>query len=161
DIERVKVLIVDDHSAQLIALRAVLDLPEYQTVTASSGQEALSRVLRDRFAVILLDVAMPHLDGFATAALIRQSPRGNGTPIIFISGVMYDMEHVSQGYSAGAVDFLPKPVDPQVLRAKVAVFAELFRRQRAIERQGVALREAERRERELAETMYQVTFEEA
>src|SRR5215831_3309081 len=89
----IKILVVDDQAAQLLALRAVLERPDYELVTVSSGEEALLCLLRDEFAVIVLDVAMPGLDGFETATLVRQRMSASVIPIIFVSGVMCDMEH--------------------------------------------------------------------
>jgi PAS domain S-box-containing protein len=158
----VKVLLVDDRPEDLLAMKAILDRSGYEVVTASSGEEALMCLLRDTFVVILLDVAMPRLDGFETATLIRERASSQSIPIIFVSSAIHDVEQIFQAcFSAGAVDFLPKPIDPQALRRKVAVFAHLFRQSRELERRAVALREAERKEREFAEAMYQITFEEA
>lgn len=158
----VKVLLVDDRSEDLLAMKAILDQPGYEIVTARSGEEALVRLLRDTFVVILLDVAMPGLDGFETATLIRQRARSRSIPIIFVSSALHDVEQVFQAcFSAGVVDFLPKPIDPRALRGKVAVFAHLFRQARELDRRGDALREAERKERDFADAMYQITFEEA
>lgn len=161
DIERVRILAVDDRKEHLLAIKAVLDRPEYDVVTATSGREALGLALRSDFAVILLDVAMPDMDGFETAMLLRQRERARLIPIIFVSAEMYDMEHIFRGYGVGAVDFLPKPIDSHILRAKVGIFADLFRKTREIERKGLELREAERRRREIAEGLYDVTFEQA
>jgi PAS domain S-box-containing protein len=146
-IERSKILLVDDRPDNLLSMHAVLDLPEYELVCAASGEEALDRVLRDEFAVILLDVAMPKMDGFETAALIKERERSRQTPIIFVSASVNDLDHVFQGYSIGAVDYLSKPIDPHALRAKVAVFAQLHRQARRIERQAAQLDESHRRER--------------
>lgn len=148
--EKVRILLVDDRPEDLTSLRAILEGPDYQIVTAGSGQEALACLLRqDDFAVILLDVAMPGMDGFETAALIKQRARTRHIPIIFVTAEADDVERIFRGYAVGAVDYLPKPVDPHALRAKVAVFAELFRQARQIEQQAERLRESERKEQEL------------
>jgi PAS domain S-box-containing protein len=149
DERRVKILLVDDRPANLLSLRAILiDQPDYELVLASSGEEALDRVLRDDFAVILLDVAMPKMDGFETARLIKQRVRSAKIPIIFITASVYDMESIYRGYTVGAVDYLPKPVDPHAVRAKVGVFVELYRQAREIERQALLLQEIQAREQE-------------
>ncbi|HEX2568122.1 MAG TPA: ATP-binding protein [Polyangia bacterium] len=145
----VKILMVDDRPANLMSLRAILeDQPGYELILASSGEEALDRVLREDFAVILLDVAMPQMDGFETARLIKQRERSCKIPIIFITASVYDMENIYRGYTVGAVDYLPKPVDPHAVRAKVAVFVELHLQAREIERQARLLQEIQAREQE-------------
>jgi signal transduction histidine kinase len=151
---KVNILIVDDAADKLLALDTVLaDLGE-RVVTAASGREALRRLLADDFAVVLLDVNMPDLDGFETASLIRQRKRSEHTPIIFITADG-DETHVTRGYSLGAVDYIVAPLLPEVLRTKVSVFVELYRKQREIERQAdqrvvLALMQAERDEAERA-----------
>ncbi len=157
----VRILLVDDQPEQLISLRAVLERPDYDLVLAASGEEALAALLRDDVALVLLDVVMPGLDGFETAKLIRTRPRAWKTPIIFLSGTSYERENLLRGYAVGAVDFLPKPFEPDVVRSKVAVFAELHRQAREIERRGELLRLSKQRELELLESLYDVTFEEA
>ena len=105
-------------------------------VKATSGKEALRCLLKQDFAVILLDVNMPGMDGFETAAMIRQRPRSETTPIIFISAVNDTENHVSRGYSLGAVDYILTPVVPEILRAKIMVFVDLFRKTEQVKRQG-------------------------
>jgi serine phosphatase RsbU (regulator of sigma subunit) len=144
----VKILLVDDQPNNLLALEAVLDHPEYNLVKAHSGEEALLRLLRDDFALILMDVLMPGMDGFETAELIRERERTRYTPIIFVTAIGRSEAHVARGYSAGAVDYLFKPLIPEVLRSKVSVFVELFRKTEQVKRQGEQLRELERREHE-------------
>ena len=144
----VKILLVDDQPNNLLALEAVLDHPDYNLVKAHSGEEALRRLLRDDFALILMDVLMPGMDGFETAELIRQRERTRYTPIIFVTAIGQSEAHVARGYSAGAVDYLFKPLIPEVLRSKVAAFVELFRKTEEVKRQGEQLRELERREHE-------------
>jgi signal transduction histidine kinase len=139
---RVDILIVDDHDENLLALEAILTDPSYALVRANSGREALREVLGRDFALILLDVAMPDLDGYETAALIRQRERSRDTPIIFLTANYRTDTHVFRGYSVGAVDYLFKPFTPEVLRSKVAVFAELFTKREALKRQSEALQHA-------------------
>jgi serine phosphatase RsbU (regulator of sigma subunit) len=150
DAERVSVLLVDDQPNNLLALQGILDgLPEnMEVVKAQSGSEALRRLLDQDFAVILLDVLMPEMDGFETAALIRQRDRSRHTPIIFLTAIGNSETHISKGYSVGAVDYLFKPVVPDILRAKVATFVELFRKTEEVKRQARQLREIERRDHE-------------
>jgi len=125
----VKLLLVDDKPENLYSLCALLDKPGYQFVTAGSGTEALEHLLREDFAVIVLDIRMPDMDGFETARLIRERERSENTPIIFLTGHVGGEEGMFKGYELGAVDYLVKPFVPAILCAKVAVFAELFRAQ--------------------------------
>lgn len=143
DVEKVNILLVDDRWENLVSLKAVLDLPGYNLVKASSGREALKALLHEDFALILLDVQMPILNGFDTAALIKRRERTKSIPIIFITGVSTDEPFIYKGYDSGAVDYICKPFDPDVLRSKVAVFADLFRKTKQIERQAELLRQAE------------------
>jgi signal transduction histidine kinase len=128
----VNILVVDDRDENLVALEAVLSDPAYRLVRARSGREALKEVLDQDFALILLDVVMPGVDGYETATLIRERPRSRQTPIIFLTANDFGVNYVFRGYTVGAVDYLVKPVPPDVLRSKVAVFVELFRRQEAL-----------------------------
>ena len=128
-----RVLLVDDEPDNLVALKAVLEPLGRELVTASSGEEALKLLLKDTFAVILLDVRMPGLDGFQTAALIKQRERTRHVPIIFVTAISKDTEQIFRGYSEGAVDYLLKPYDPAVLRSKVAVFIDLHEKASALE----------------------------
>jgi PAS domain S-box-containing protein len=144
----VNVLLVDDLPQNLVALESVLGAPDYRLIKATSGEDALRHLLREDFAVILLDVQMPHMDGFETAALIRQRERSRTTPIIFVTAVYGDTQNIGRGYEAGAVDYIIKPFEPTVLKSKVGVFAELFRKNLAIQRQAeLLLREQEERAR--------------
>ena len=118
------ILLVDDRPENLLALEAILEPLGQTLLYAHSGDEALGQLLRNEVAVILLDVQMPELDGFQTATLIKQRERTRHVPIIFITAISKDEEHVFRGYSAGAVDYVFKPFNPQVLRSKVAVFIE-------------------------------------
>src|SRR5688572_21381435 len=151
--KRINILVVDDRDENLLAVEAVLNDPMYRLVRARSGREALREVLDQDFALILLDVVMPGVDGYETATLIRERPRSRQTPIIFLTANDWGAQHVFRGYTVGAVDYLVKPVPADVLRSKVAVFVELFNRQEALR---VGQEELERtireRTRELAET---------
>ncbi len=126
------ILVVDDRDENLLALEAVLTDPSYRIVRARSGREALKEVLDQDFALILLDVQMPGVDGYETAVLIRERARSRQTPIIFLTANDYGSQYVFRGYTVGAVDYLVKPVAPDVLRSKVAVFVELFTKQEAL-----------------------------
>lgn len=146
--KKARVLVVDDDERNLLALTEVLR-PIAGVVTASSGRDALRQLLKSDFAVILLDVFMPGLDGYETAALIREREQTAHIPIIFLSAVNKETEHLMRGYAMGAVDYVFKPVDPVVLKSKVSVFVDLFRMRRQVEEQALAeqkLREANYRE---------------
>ncbi|AUX44826.1 histidine kinase [Sorangium cellulosum] len=138
------ILLVDDHRPNLLALEAVLDPLRQRLVTAQSGEEALERLAREEFALILMDVKMRGIDGFETAARVRGLDQARHTPIIFISGLPEDEDRLYRGYAQGAVDYVVKPFNPDILRAKVAVFVELHRRAEQIKRQEAALRQLER-----------------
>jgi PAS domain S-box-containing protein len=135
-----KILLVDDTPENLISLEAALDSLDADLVSAHSGKEALRFLLEDNFAAILLDVKMPDMDGFETAELIRSRPRSRNTPILFLTGYRNE-EHLFRGYDLGAVDFLFKPIVPEVLRSKVTVFIELSRNAELLRRQAAALSE--------------------
>jgi PAS domain S-box-containing protein len=135
----VNVLMVDDHPENLIALEAILGDLGQNLVKAHSGEEALRCLLHQDFAVILLDVQMPGMDGFETATLIRQRERSRNTPIIFITAFNTSDDFMVKGYSLGAVDYLFKPINPAVLTSKVSVFADLFRKTFEVERQAAQL----------------------
>jgi signal transduction histidine kinase len=134
-VERARVLLVDDDERNLLAVATVLeDLGE--VVLARSGEEALRHLLKGEFAVILLDVYMPGMDGYETAQIIRGRDQTKGIPIVFLSAVNKEAEHLLRGYSMGAVDYVFKPVDPVILRSKVAVFVELFEKTKEVERKA-------------------------
>lgn len=139
------ILLVDDRPDSLMSLKAALAHPEYNLVGASSGREALARLLDDDFVVILMDIMMPEMDGLETAALIKQRPRSRDIPIIFVTAIGSDFESVNSAYKVGAVDYLYKPFEPDILRSKVAVFVELHRRKLELERKNLLLREMESR----------------
>lgn len=136
---RVNVLLVDDRPENLIALEAILNSPSYHLVQANSGAEALRCLLNEDFAVILLDVQMPGMDGFETATLIRSRDRSRATPIIFITAFSSNDTHVFKGYSLGAVDYLFKPLEPEILTSKVQVFVELFQKTVEVKQQATQL----------------------
>jgi PAS domain S-box-containing protein len=148
----VNVLLVDDRADKLLALEAVLNDGAHRVVTARSGAEALRALLRDEFAVILLDVSMPQLDGFQTATLIRGRPSSEKTPIIFMTALADTDAGVARGYSLGAVDYIHLPVEPAVLKAKVQVFVELYRTREQVRAEfehAEALRRRQEREHAL------------
>ena len=117
-----------------MALEALLEDLRQPLVVASSGEEALGKTLKDDFAVILLDVLMPGMDGFETAKLIRERRQSAHTPIIFLTGASEDLPSMFRGYEAGAVDYIVKPVNPEVLKSKIAVFIDLFVKSQELEK---------------------------
>jgi PAS domain S-box-containing protein len=143
------ILMVDDRPENLVALDAILRPLGHELVEATSGEAALRHVLRHEFAVILLDVQMPGMNGFETAELIKSRERSRHTPIIFLTAISKDEEYVFQGYSAGAVDYMFKPLNPDILRSKVSVFVDLYLKTVELTRQAELLRRSERRELEL------------
>lgn len=134
--DKVNILIVDDRPDKAMSLEVAIAPLNQNVVRVHSGREALRAMLKQDFAVILLDVKMPVMDGFETAALIRKRPKSEFTPIIFVSAVYDPENHVSRGYSLGAVDYILAPVEPEILRAKVSVFVDLFRMTAQIKRQA-------------------------
>lgn len=148
--DRVKILLVDDSPENLVSLEAALESLGQELVLAQSGTEALRHLLDQDFAVILLDVKMPEMDGFQTAELIRSRKRSRHTPILFITGYKSD-EHLFRGYDLGAVDFLFKPLIPEILRSKVSVFVELSRNNALLREQAEVLGKAEQKFRSLLE----------
>ena len=140
--DRVNILMVDDHPQNLLALEAVLGDMGQNLVSASSGREALKRLLDQEFALILLDVQMPGLDGYETAALAREREQSRHTPIIFLTAINQSEAQVFKGYSSGAVDYMFKPFVPEVLKAKVSVFVDLYRSTQEVRRQAELLQQA-------------------
>jgi len=132
--DKVNVLVVDDDATKRFALRTILAPLDENIVEASSGADALRQLLRNEFAVVLLDVRMPIMDGFETAQLIRQRPRSELTPIIFVTALDQAETDMGRGYNLGAVDFVFAPVVPAIMRAKVSVFMELYRAQQELRR---------------------------
>jgi CheY-like chemotaxis protein len=135
-----KILIVDDRPENLLALEAILQGLGHTLVKAHSGEDALKRLLSEDFALILLDVQMPGMDGFETATHIKQRERTRDVPIVFLTAIDGEAHQAFRGYAAGAVDYLSKPFDPWVLRAKVGVFIELYERRRELAGQAAELR---------------------
>lgn len=136
DMAPVNILIVDDKPANLLSMKELLQSPGYRLVTAGSGIQALKRLLDTDFAVVLLDVQMPDMDGFETAKLIWSRPKNRETPIIFVTAVWKNDAYMKKGYSLGAVDYLYKPIVPAFLKAKVRVFVALYRKTEEIKRQN-------------------------
>lgn len=135
------ILLVDDSRDNLVALQAALEDLGERVVTATTGREALRAALNEDFAVILLDVRLPEIDGFETAQLLRERPRTRHTPIIFLTGIDKEDKQVSKGYALGAVDYIFKPADPAILRSKVSVFIDLHRKSHQIEQLNRSLEE--------------------
>jgi signal transduction histidine kinase/DNA-binding response OmpR family regulator len=139
--EPINILMVDDSATNLLALESILHAPDRNLVSASSGDDALRYLLHNDVAVILLDVFMPGIDGLDTAELIRARDKSRNIPIIFLTANSMGGRHLSRGYSLGAVDYIVKPIEPDILRSKVAVFVELFKKTREIQRQAQLLHE--------------------
>jgi CheY-like chemotaxis protein len=137
---KARILLVDDRSENLVALEAILSSLNQVLVPVRSGEEALKALLVDEFAVILLDVVMPGMDGFETAAHIKRRPKTHDVPIIYLTAASSEPDHAFRGYAAGAVDYISKPFDPWVLRAKVSVFVELYVKNRQLREQAELLR---------------------
>ena len=148
--DRVNILMVDDQPTRLLSYEAILRDLDENFIKATSAKEALAHLLKTDVALVLLDVSMPEMDGFELANLIRQHPRYQNTAIIFISGVhLTDLDRI-QGYQRGAVDYVSVPVVPELLRAKVSIFVELYRKTRELENVNNELRSAEENLRRLA-----------
>ncbi|MGH3363734.1 MAG: response regulator [Nocardioidaceae bacterium] len=138
--ERARILLVDDREENLLALEAILSSLNQTLVRASSGEDALRALLKDEYALILLDVQMPGMDGFETAAQIKARSRTKDIPIIFLTAVDTDEHNAYRGYAAGGADYITKPFDPWVLRAKVQVFVDLWVAGRRLAAQASFLR---------------------
>jgi signal transduction histidine kinase len=147
--ERVNLLLVDDRPENLLALEAILEPLGQTMIRANSGPDALKQVLADEFAAILLDVQMPGMNGFEVAEIIKSREKSRTIPIIFLSAISKEDAYVFKGYSMGAVDYVFKPFNPDILRSKVAVFVDLYLKQAEIQRQADLLRESQKRELEL------------
>lgn len=148
----VSILIVDDKPANLLALEAVLGQLEYRLVRANSGAEAIGLVEKEPFAAVLLDIQMPGLDGYETARRIKRMPHGRDIPIMFVTAVYKEDSDMRRGYEAGALDYFAKPLDPELVRAKVRIYADLYRmthEARERDRLLAALRDREAAERAL------------
>jgi len=165
---RASLLLVDDRPQNLLALEAILEPLGHELVTATSGEQALRILLqRDDFAVILLDVQMPDLDGFEVAEVIKERDRTRAIPIIFLTALSKEERHVFRGYEIGAVDYVFKPFDREILRAKVGVFVELWEKNEQIREQAEQLaaqelaelrRTSAERYRQLADAMPQIVW---
>ncbi len=140
-----KVLMVDDRRENLVALEAILQGMPVRTVGVDSGEAALKQLLIDEFALILMDAQMPDMDGFETARRIKQRERTRTIPIVFLTAIDYNAHLALRGYAVGAVDYLTKPIDPWVLRAKVSVFVELWEMNRRVRLQAALTQAYERR----------------
>ncbi|MDY7225857.1 hybrid sensor histidine kinase/response regulator [Hyalangium rubrum] len=161
--EKVPILLVDDQPEGLMALEATLAPLGQQLVTARSGREALRHMLHQDFAAVLLDVVMPEMDGFETAMLIREREKSRNTPILFLTALLRGEVPEFRAYAVGAVDYLLKPYEPDILRSKVSIFVDLFRKTELVRKQAEALREAQQREheRELAQFQQRMEAERA
>lgn len=146
--DRVNILILDDHADNLTALRLILDSPDYSIFTAANGPEALKLLLKRDFALVLVDVLMPKMDGFEFVSILKQRKKTRSIPVIFLTAIGTDVDNIFKAYSLGAVDYIQKPFDPHVVRSKVAVFAELHRKNLEIQRQAELLRRQTLRESE-------------
>jgi response regulator RpfG family c-di-GMP phosphodiesterase len=139
--ETVNILMVDDSPDKLLAMGSILDSLGINIVKARSGMEALRLLLKQEFAVILLDVNMPEMDGFETAGMIRQRPSLEHIPILFVTALSTTDSDIFKGYSFGAVDYVLTPILPEILRTKVGVFVELWKQRRALQHQAESLAE--------------------
>jgi PAS domain S-box-containing protein len=150
DKEVVNILLVDDKPSNLVALESFLGEAGYNLITATSGAQALEFLLQEKeFALILTDVMMPQMDGFEFAEQVKKLAEFRDIPIIFLTAMSSEFRDILRGYAVGGVDYLQKPLAPEVVKAKVAVFAELFRQKRLIKRQALQLLESERKQEEL------------
>src|SRR5581483_7177741 len=165
--DQASILLVDDRRENLVALEAILEPLGHRLVSVTSGTDALKHLLLDDFACILLDVQMPDLDGFELAELIKRRERSQHIPIIFVTALSKEQRHVYRGYSAGAVDYIFKPIDPDILRSKVGVFVDLWQKNRQLQEQAELLhrqeldaiaRAGEERYRQLADAMPQIVW---
>lgn len=138
--EKANILLVDDREENLIALEAILSSLDQNIIRARSGEEALRALLTNDFAVILLDIVMPGMDGFEIARAIKRRRKTREVPIIFLTAVDADPDYAFRGYAAGAVDYIAKPFDPWILRTKVSVFVELHRKNQQLREQSELLR---------------------
>ncbi|GAA0315110.1 response regulator [Actinoallomurus spadix] len=138
--EKANILLVDDREENLVALEAILSSLDQNMIRARSGEEALRALLTNDFAVILLDIVMPGMDGFEIARAIKRRRKTREVPIIFLTAADADPDYAFRGYAAGAVDYISKPFDPWVLRTKVSVFVELYRKNQQLREQSELLR---------------------
>lgn len=157
--KKVNILLVDDRKENLLSLEAVLDSPRYRLVCVQSGEEALRCVLKEEFALILLDVQMPGLNGFETAKLIKQREKSKNIPIIFVTAISKATEHVLEGYESGAIDYIFKPFHPDTLAMKVEGFVQLYLNQQKIEYQSMMLQSRTRALEEANERYHRTVLE--
>ncbi|MCG7344115.1 EAL domain-containing protein [Sporosarcina sp. ACRSL] len=162
---KINILLVDDRPENLLAIEAIIDKDEYNLVKASSGEEALKCLLKDKFALILLDVQMPGMDGFTTAKIIKAREKTKNIPILFITANNMESEHIFMGYSVGAIDYILKPVDPLILKAKVEGFVDIYKMERKLVQQAAMLTaktvELENANKDLSETTSKLILSEA
>jgi len=144
DLPKPTVLLVDDTPENLVALEVVLEDLDCNLLKAGSGQKALGILLKQDISLVLLDVQMPEMDGFEVAALMRENPKTKNIPIIFVTAISKEQKYVHQGYKAGAVDYLFKPIEPIILKGKVNFFLELDRQKRRLEAKLAAARQSEK-----------------
>lgn len=144
EVPQPSMLIVDDTPENLVALEAVLEDVDCEVDTAESGNEALSRLLKKEYALVLLDVQMPEMDGFEVAEIMRSNPRTANVPIIFVTAISKEDQYVKKGYESGAVDYLFKPVDPTALHSKVNFFLQLHQQKKRLEAKLAKSRESEK-----------------
>lgn len=138
---KINILIVDDRPENLLSMESLIESPELNIVRASSGNESLGLMLDYEFAIVLLDVQMPGMDGFETAELMRGSEKTKHVPIIFVTALSKDQKYVFRGYESGAVDYIFKPLEPEILKSKVKVFCEIYRQKRIIQNQLTEIEE--------------------
>ena len=160
---KVNILLVDDYPANLIALSSVLSDPIYHLIEATSGEEAIRITNETEIALILLDIQMPGMDGYEVAKQIRKNPRTKDIPIIFITAVYREEPAVRKGYEAGGQDYVGKPFDPEVLKAKVGIYSSLFIKNSILEKKARQLMESEERYRLIVEGVQEIiaTFDAA
>ena len=137
----INILLVDDKPENLLTMEAILEVFDVNLVNATSGNEALSKMLQYDFALILLDVQMPDMNGFETARLMKGSEKTRNIPIIFVTAISKHDKHIFEGYDSGAVDYLFKPIDTEILQSKVKVFIELYKQKNALEEITIKLEE--------------------
>jgi CheY-like chemotaxis protein len=163
--EKINILLVDDRPENLLALEAIIERDDYNLIKASSGEEALKYILKYDFAAILLDVQMPGIDGFGTAKIIKAREKTKHIPIVFITANNMDSDHIFTGYSIGAIDYILKPFDPFILKAKVEGFVEMYKLNRKLIQQAEILaektRELEKAYNELSKTSSDLRVSEA
>ncbi|WP_252502103.1 EAL domain-containing protein [Sporosarcina sp. Marseille-Q4943] len=162
---KINILLVDDRPENLVAIEAIIEKDEYNLIKASSGEEALKCLLKDRFALILLDVQMPGMDGFTTAKIIKAREKTKHIPILFITANNMESEHIFMGYSVGAIDYILKPVDPLILKAKVEGFVDIYKMERKLVQQAAMLttktEELKDANKDLSETTSKLLLSEA